>query len=291
MATSKNKNSFKDYIKKFNDIDINSILASIQSINIEDIKKIDINQISLKVKRSTVFKPTVGIIGASILFSFLLFPSIQILISNFKKSNQYKFESNNLEINKSRLDNEKKKFEKLSLLMSEINGSILNKEKRIFITKLINETAIKANVEISSFIPIDSAKTGKLCKLSNQSQRSRVNSRSNNRNPARKGAFESNYYEVNLISDYLNVIEFLKIIQYYDVTIIPQCLQVNAAKSKNLGGNNNKGDQKNNPTIITTLSNSGLPLNSSYPSTNLSNPESYGQVQSRLVLKIPTHSR
>ena len=291
MAKSKNKNSFNDYIKKLNDIDVNSLLASIQSINIEDIKKIDINQISLKVKRSPILKPAVGIISASILFSFLLFPSIQILISNFKKSNQYKFESNNLEINKSRLDNEKKKFEKLSLLMSEINGSILNKEKRIFITKLINETAIKANVEISSFIPIDSAKTGKLCKLSNQSQRSRGNSRSSNRNPAKKGAFESNYYEVNLISDYLNVIEFLKIIQYYDVTVIPKCLQISASKPKNIGINNNNVDTNNNLTIITPLSSSGLPMNSSYPSNELGNSRSYGQVESRLVLKIPSHSR
>ena len=291
MAKSKNKNSFKAYIKKLNEIDVNSLLASIQSINLEDIKKIDINQLSIKVKKSPILKPALGIIGASILFGFLLLPTLQTVISNFKKSNQYKFEANSLEVSKSKLENEKAKFEKLSLLMSEINESILKKEKRIFITKLINETAIKANVEISSFIPIDSARTGKLCKLSNQSKGSRVNSRSSSRNPSKKGAFESNFYEINLISDYLNVIEFLKIIQYYDVTVIPKCLQISASKPKNIGINDNNVDTNNNLTIITPLSSSGLPMNSSYPSNELGNSRSYGQVESRLVLKIPSHSR
>ena len=57
--------------------------------------------------------------------------------------------------------------------MSKINDSIVYKSDIIFISKLINETAIKTNVEIISILPIDSAKSAKLCVQSNQKKNSK----------------------------------------------------------------------------------------------------------------------
>ncbi len=293
MAKSKNKLSIQSIIKKLNNIDVNALMTSLQQFNIEDIKKIDISQLIRKTKRSPKFRPAIGILSASLLFTFLLFPSIGRLRSKFSKSKQYQFESNNLELIKKELEDGGKRMEKLSVQMSTINNSILKKDKLIFISKLLNETARKSNVEISSFVPIEIAKSSKLCKLSNpgiSSKKSKRKSRSRKgrKSSARKGSFEANLYEVNLNSDYLNMMEFINIIQYYDVTIIPYCLEVTAQTSKKKMGSNAPG---NNPTIITPLSESGIPIVSNNQINELGEGGSYGRVKSRLILKIPSHSK
>jgi len=297
MAKSNNKKSIQSYIKKLNEIDINALLASIQNINLDDLKNIDIKQIANKIKKSPITKPTLGIISASLLFTFILLPSIERLIFKFKTARQYQNESNNLELIKTDLNNGMEKIEKVSLKMSEINNSILNRDKLIFITKLINETAIKSNVEISSFFPIDSSKSAKLCKQSNNSKSSnrRTNRRSgNSKNKSnKKDLFQTNLYEINLKSDYINIIEFIKIIQYYDVTIIPLCLEVSVAQNKGNRSrveNSKNNNIDNNPTIITPLSKLGVPLDPSQIN-RLRLDGTSGQVEARLILKIPSHRK
>ncbi|WP_320667398.1 hypothetical protein [Prochlorococcus sp. MIT 1307] len=300
MSKTKNKNSFISYIKKLNEIDINSLLASLKNINIEDLKKIDIKQLAGKLKKSPYFKPSIGIISASVLFTTLLLPSIQTMISRFNTFSQYKIEANNLQNKQLKLKNRTSKLERVSSKMNEINNSFLNKENLIFVSKLINQTAIKSNVKIISFLPIDVARSSKLCKEENKLQSSRKRSRRrgrNNRNKGnlsnKKGPFQSNLYEVNLRSDYLNTIEFIKLIQYYDVTVNPQCLEITSRPLENKV--NRPGSSKNakvdNPTIITPLSQSGQPLMSSRQVNQLNGIGSNGIVESRLILKIPSHSR
>ena len=172
--------------------------------------------------------------------------------------------------------------------MDEINNSILEKENVIFITKLINETAIKSNVQITSFLPVSSSKSGKLCKVSNQGS---SRSRRRNKEPIRKGAFQSNFYEINLKSDYLNMIEFLSVIQHYNVTIIPQCLEVSLIKQQQNSSIKDKNLSDNDPTIIVPITKSGEPINSSNNNFNINSTIDHGQVASRLVLQIPSHSR
>tara|TARA_Y100001968_G_C19375599_1_gene727471 strand:+ start:286 stop:1155 length:870 start_codon:yes stop_codon:yes gene_type:complete len=289
MDKLRNKNLFKDFIKKINEIDINEINSSLQSFKLEDLKNIDVNQISSKIKNSPILKPSIGLIGASLLFIFFLLPSLDTLISSFNKSKQYQFESNQLELKKKELSKKQIKYKKSTALMMDINQSIITKDKLIFITKLINETAINSNVQISSFIPIQSAKSAKLCQQSNKSNILRVNRRRKKSTQLNKGNFEDNFFEINLKSDYLNIIEFLNKIQYYDVTIIPLCLQVssgNSQKSINL----NKNSSTNNTTII-PISETGVRTNSSDELDEPNQASSYEKVKSRLVLKIPSHLR
>ena len=289
MDKLRNKNLFKDFIKKINEIDINEINSSLQSFKLEDLKNIDVNQISSKIKNSPILKPSIGLIGASLLFIFFLLPSLDTLISSFNKSKQYQFESNQLELKKKELSKKQIKYKKSTALMMDINQSIITKDKLIFITKLINETAINSNVQISSFIPIQSAKSAKLCQQSNKSNILRVNRRRKKSTQLNKGNFEDNFFEINLKSDYLNITEFLNKIQYYDVTIIPLCLQVssgNSQKSINL----NKNSSTNNTTII-PISETGVRTNSSDELDEPNQASSYEKVKSRLVLKIPSHLR
>ncbi len=292
MAKSKNNNPYKTLLNKLNQIDVSELIESLREVNIDDLKKIDINQVINKVKKSSKIKPAIGIFSAGVLFSFLLLPSAQRLISKLNKARQYQNESNNLELIKTELKNKKEKVDKLSLRMDVLNDSILNKDKLIFISKLINQTSRKANVEIISYKPIDAAKSAKLCKLSNQTK-TRSKGRSRRKKQPKKGPFESNLYEINLRSDYLNMIEFIKIIQYYDVTIIPHCLEVTAASPmKRSGGDSNRSKMAaKNPTIITPLSQSGVPIISSSRNNKLNSATAYGEVESRLILKIPSHSR
>ena len=65
MAKSKNKNSISLYIKKLNEIDVNTLIASLNNINLSDLKKINIKELTGKIKNSYFFKPTVGILSAS----------------------------------------------------------------------------------------------------------------------------------------------------------------------------------------------------------------------------------
>tara|TARA_Y100001968_G_C19453624_1_gene770529 strand:+ start:4621 stop:5487 length:867 start_codon:yes stop_codon:yes gene_type:complete len=288
MKTSKSKNSLKDFMKKLNEIDINETIASLQNINLDDLKNIDIKKISSKVKESSLIKPAAGIISAGLLFAFILLPSIETLISKFNQSKQYQLESKNLEFKKKELKKRKLKINQLSILMSELNDSILSEDKLIFVTKLINETAIKSNVKIISFIPIESAKSAKLCKQSND-RKLRVKKRKLPRNNLRNaGPFKQNFYEINLKSDYLNIIEFLNIIQNYDVTIITQCIDVSAGNLTKPQSTQSGGE---NPTTIIPLSKSGKLINSPDEIVNLKESSYYGVVDSRLVIKIPSHSR
>ncbi len=291
MKKSRNKNSFKAYIKKLNEIDINDLIASLQQINFDDLKNVDLKKLFAKTRKSPIIKPAIGILGASLLFTFLLLPRIELMISSFKKARQYETEANTLQSKKDELRKNQEKIKKGSQLMSEVDDSIISDDKLIFITKLINQTAIKTNVQIISFLPIDVARSAKLCKQSNQKGNRRKGKIKRKANFAKKGSIQSNFYEINLRSDYLNIIEFLNVIQYYDVTIIPHCLQVSSSKKARNSGSTNDSVIDGDPTIITPLSQSGLPLNKSRQKSQTIGGTSYGRVESRLVLKIPSHSR
>ena len=283
-----NKKSFSSYIKKLNEIDINSLTSSIQKINLKDLKKIDIKELFTKIRKSTIFKPSIGLLTASVLFVTLLLPSFEELISKYNKARKYQVASNKISITTNKLKKLNKKIEKSKLVMSEINDSIVNKNDIIFISKLINETAIKTDVEIISILPIDEAKSAKLCGQSNKKKSSKRISRKNKKkNITNKGGFDYNYFEINLNSNYLDVINFLRTIQYYDVVILPQCLQVLIVKN-----NRNvklKDINVNNPSRIIPIPESGFPDESSNIKDQLDLNIPFSMVQTRLVLRIPSH--
>ena len=53
MPKSKNKNSISLYIKKLNEINVNSLLESLRNINLDDLKKIDLKDLAIKIKKSS----------------------------------------------------------------------------------------------------------------------------------------------------------------------------------------------------------------------------------------------
>ena len=144
-------------------------------------------------------------------------------------SNKYEIESNSLTQKELKLKNLEQKLKKASLLISELNQAIISKEDIVFISKLINETALNSNVEIVSFLPIDAAKSSKLCNKSIRNLNNR-NSKGTKNITTRKGSFQKTFFEINLKSNYLDMIEFLNLIQNYDVVILPNCLKVSLEK-------------------------------------------------------------
>jgi len=289
MKKSKNK-SFSAYIKKLNEIDVNSIISSVQNINLKDLKKIDINELFINIKKSSIFKPAIGLLSASVLFGILLIPSFEQLISSYNKAKKYQAQSHKIKITREKLKKLDTKIKESTLVMSEINDSIINKSDIIFISKLINETAIKTDVEIISILPIDSAMSAKLCGKTNKKRNvKRTSRKKTKRNINNKGSFQTNYFEINLNSNYLNVIDFLKTIQFYDVIILPNCLEVKILdRSRNSNAKNNKVSITSK---IISISDSGSPTRSPDSNDQLDLENPLRKVQTRLVLKIPSHSK
>ena len=286
MAKSKKKNSISLYIKKINEIDVNSIIASLNNINLSDLKKIDIKDLTRKIKNSSFFKPAIGLVGASLFFAFLLIPSYEQLISSINKSRRYQEESNSLPSQRSKLKNLDRKVTKSSFLLSELNESIVNKKDIIFIPKLINQTALKSNVNIISITPVEIARSGQLCREPNLSSKSRKRKKVN----TKKGSFQENYFEINLLSNYFDLIKFLNIIQYYDVVMLPNCLEVLIANNKKNSKINSKNNLNNKSSIIIPLSENGIPIEQISSNENLNSEGSFNKVEIRLVLQIPSKS-
>ena len=287
MPKSKKYNSVSSYIKKLNEIDINALISSLKNINFKDLKKIDINHLSLKIKKSSFFKPTIGLLGASILFTLLLVPSFEQLISSFNKSRKYQEESNALLSQRLKIKKLDEKIYKSNLFLSELNESIISKDDIIFISKLINQTALKSNVNVISIIPVEAARSGKLCRQPNQAR----NSIKSNKIKNRKGSFQENFFEINLLSNYLDLIKFLNIIQYYDVVMLPSCLEVLIANDNRYSNTNSDDTNNIESSKIIALSESGIPLIPENSNNKLDSDSSFNKVEIRLVLKIPSHSR
>ena len=287
MKKLKNKNSISLYIKKLNEIDINSLISSLKNINIDDLKKIDIKDLIAKIKKSYFFKPSIGFIGGALFFTLLFIPSVDQLISSFNKSRRYKQESNSLLSQSLKLKKLDSKITNSKLLLSELNESIISKKDIIFVSKLINQTALKSNVNVISIVPVEASRSGQLCKEPNQS----ASSRQSRKIKSKKGSFQENFFEINLLSNYFDLIKFLNIIQYYDVVMLPNCLEVLIVEDTNYNKFDSKDTQNSSPSKIISLSESGVPLDPIRSDVNLNLDGSFNQVKIRLVLKIPSHSR
>ena len=279
--------NFKQYLnetaQKLKDFDLNSAVNKLKEFQIEDLKNIDLKRLLYKIKQSNYTKPSIGIFSAAFLTIFILIPQLISLKTSFKKIEQYKKESNELPLKIAELKDEKIKLIEISKLMSEINSSFIKKENTIFLTKLLNEASKKSNVKIDSFSPILKADSSNLCKTSlNQKNSKRFKRKSRKR--IKKGGIESNFYEISFNSDYLNIINFLKEIQLYDLVIIPHCLEVNSEQLSS-----SKDINKDNNSILIPLNKKGIPLESYIDISNKDLTINNGNVLTRIVLKIPTN--
>ena len=289
MKLQNYKKLFNDFTKKLNAFDLNSFLENIKNLKIDDLKNINYKWLFYDVRNSKHLKPSVGIFSASILTIFLLIPSIETINSSLKKAKKYKLESENLPTKINELKNENLKFEEIRTKMNEINSSFLKNEQILFISQLLNETSKKTNVNINSFSPIFRADSSKLCKTSTYQKKSKnFKSVKKKPNSAKKGYLKDNYFEATFRSDYLDIIEFLKEVQLYDVMLIPLCLEINS-QEKVVTSSSEKSKDKD--SIIIPLNKEGVPLVSYDEIDNINKNPDLGKVETKIVFKIPSFNK
>ena len=285
MNNKEYKKLLGDFFKKCKELDFNSLLEKSKNIKIDDIQNLNYRRIFYDIRSSKFFKPILGLFSASLLTTIIFVPEIKDLIISYRKIDQYKMESENLtsKINELKLENIK--FKEISSLMAKINQSFLQRDQIIFLTRLLNDAAKKTNVNINSFSPILQANTSNLCKTSLSQKNSKKFKKLRRKSQSKKGSIQSNFFEVIFKSDYMDIVEFLKEIQLYDVVIIPYCLEVDS-ESKNTSQKSNKND--NNDSIIIQLNKSGNPIESKKDIILENNSVNSGNVTTRIVIKIPS---
>ena len=288
MKLQNYKNLFFGLTKKIKEFDINLFLEEIKNLSIDDLKNINYKRLFYDIRNSQYLKPTIGIFSASIITILIFIPSVETVTESFKKAKKYKYESKDLLNKTSELKNKSLKFEEIKTKVTEINSSFISKEQIIFITQLLNETAKKTNVKINSFSPIVRKESSKLCKVSTFQKKSE-NFKSVKKKPKfqKKGLINDNYFEVTFKSDYLDIIQFLKEIQLFDVNVIPLCIEVNSQqKSTSISEKNNEYD-----SLIIPLSKEGKPLISQDDVDKINVTSESGNVETKLVLKIPSFNK
>ena len=289
MAKNINTKFFRDLSQKLRVININEILENLKDLKVEDFKNINYKRLFYDIRRSKFTKPALGFISASLLLTLILLPSFELLISTIKKAKQYQNESINLQRKEAELKKENTKFEEIRTMMEVVNSSFIKNEQLIFISKLLNEASKKSNTKITYFSPILKADNSNLCKSSLSEKNSRqFKTRRKKSNNKAKGSLQTKYYEVKLNSDYLDIIQFLKEIQLYDVIIIPYCLEFESqlAMPKDNPYKNNIND-----SFAIPLNKSGLPIDTENDLEKIDNYQNLGNVFSRIILKIPSYSR
>ena len=282
----KNDNNF---LQKLKDIDLNEIFGSLKDIKIEDLKNINYKRLFYDIRRSKYTKPILGITLAGVLSALVLIPKFEFLVSTRKKLKQFRKESQNLPTKRLQLENAKKEFKEVEKIMTDVNNSFLRNNQLVFITQLLNEVAKKSNVRINSFSPILKPDSSKLCKKSTiQKQSKKFKSRQNNQNSSQKGATLENFYEVSFSSDYLDILKFLNLVQEYNVTVIPYCLEVES--EINISTQISNQDIKNESLII-PLDELGKPINGSNETDEIGESANLGKVISRIIFMIPSYTR
>ncbi len=288
MAIRNLKKFFDDIDKKLKSFDFNSFNEKIRNFKIQDIKNINYKSILYHVRTSKYSKPVFGIASAVFMTMFVLVPKVKDLNFSLKTMTQYREEAKKIDDKIVELKIENQKFELISELMNEINSSILKNKDVIFITQLLNDAAKKSNVNISSFKPLIKADSTKLCKDSlSQKNSKKFSKRKRNSKSLKKGNVQSNFFEVNFSSDYLDIINFLKEIQLYDLVIVPYCLEVDSEQIKSSQVLN---DTNEDESLIIPLNKLGEPIEA-YLKSSESESESrmnLSNVSTRIILKIPT---
>lgn len=283
------KNYLSFILKKIKTLDFKDLFEKLKTFQIEDLKNINYRRLFYDLRNSKYSKPSLGLISAGLLSILFLIPAITSVNNSFKKVKIYKFESADLKAKIQKLKSEIKKFDEISKIMNDVNSSFLKKEQSIFITRLLNEAANKSNVEIKYFAPILNADSSRLCKSSLSQRKSKqFKNRSRKNNFSNKGSITVEFYEVNFNSDYLDIIEFLKEIQLYNVIIIPHCLEVNSEQNNLIIKNKENPD---NASVIIPLNESGLPIKSYKDINELNLIPNNGKVDTKIIFKIPYFSR
>ena len=133
------------------------------------------------------------------------------------------------------------------------------------------------------------ADSSKLCKTSTYQKKSKnFKSLKKKSNSAKKGYLKDNYFEATFKSDYLDIVEFLKEVQLYDVMLIPLCLEINS-QEKVVTSSSEKSEDRD--SIIIPLNKEGVPLVPYEEIDNINKNPDLGQVETKIVFKIPSFNK
>ena len=282
---------FNDFYKRLNKFDFNSFLENIKNLKIDDLKNINYRRLFYDIRNSQYLKPSLGILSASFLTIFLLLPAIETINSSLKKANKYKLESENLQNKVDELKNVSFKFEEIKTRITEINSSFIKSDQVLFVPQLLNEASKKTNVNINAFSPILRADSSKLCKTSTYQKKSQKFKTAKKKfNLVKKGSLKDNYFEATFYSDYLDIVQFLKEIQLYDVMVIPLCLEITSTQESVLSVSE-KSKDKDKDSIIIPLDEKGVPLITYDQINNINNNFELGEVETKIVFKIPSFNK
>ena len=86
----------------------------------------------------------------------------------------------------------------------------------------------------------------------------------------------------------MDIIRFLKLIQEYNVTVIPYCLEVES--EQNISSQKSDKEPKNESLII-PLDELGKPINELNEIDELRETANLGKVSTTIIFKIPSFSR
>ena len=234
----KNLKDYKDKLiktyKDLNNIDINSIFEKLKNANFSDIKKLESKDIINFIKESQYSKTIISFIIFFSFVYFLLIPNIKIFSSKYKLSRQYMKEGRSLPSLNNDLINIKQKYKNINSSMKEIQSSIIEKDKLIYLTNLFDELSKSVSVRIDLFAPINNTKEESICKISEINQLSKNELVKKNKFKSNKNNMNQAIYELKLYGSYLNVISFLNSIQNYDLMIIANCIQIDKENSEEI---------------------------------------------------------
>ena len=265
---AKKQNSFKNFIKKIESIDIQDLFEKAQSINVEDIRNFEWK----KFYNSNLFFISIGILSAIISTSYFLIPSI-------KKSNALRFQSNLFQNQSRQLEQLKRRTnesfslrDKIEFHKNEISRLLIDKNSLILIPRILDEAAKRSNISLIEIKPIQrndifcfysdenrlnikrelnqeknrpkniNYKMNSGAKDANQLidfKKSKVSNKKLNNLFTKESnqiskKFNSNFYQLTLNGYYLDSLTFMKLIQEYNVIIYPVCFEPKSRFSTNV---------------------------------------------------------
>ena len=273
-------NSIQDFIGQLKKIDVGNLLEKAKTVKVEDFRNIKFSDL-LKIKDSKYFYPISGFLFASLFTIFTTIPTFRSMKSTIDKSKRYSYEANNLELINTKLFNTRRALEKLNTTLTDVSNLVIADESLVYLTKIIDESAIRSAITISQFRPINEQELQACSSLSEEERAadlqssfanndmsmsmddqifdeeagfddidnsdiglsnqksveeierllnySNINDSLNIDRPLEglkndiEDGYKSNYYEILVTADYINILKFLKSIQEYELFIIPYC--------------------------------------------------------------------
>ena len=196
-----------------------------------------------------------------------------------------------MELLNNKLGDIKKSLEKLNITFSEVSELVIKNEALVYLTRIIDESAIRSAITISQFRPINEQELQACSSLSEEERAADMESSFANNDidimpiddqnfdeevgfddlengdmePSNQKSFEeietlinyskiidssnideplrglkndiekyqSNFFEIMVTADYLNILKFLKSIQEYELFIIPYCFSPMIVSNQN----------------------------------------------------------